>query len=328
MLGPDHPNVATTLNRPGWLYDSQGRYSDALPLVQRLIREHRAPRYPTFSVLLQARAENLISPSQALTDSYEVVQRASSSAAGEAVSKLAARFAAGPDKELAALVRKEQDLTVEAEQLDKALIAALSKPAGARDAGTEDRVRKRIDAVKAERDKLQQVFNQRFPDYVALSKPQPVSVQDTQGLLADDEALIVFDFDAKSYVWIISKTNADWLELPIAAKDLDAQVKTLRRPMSDQFRLFVEPFDTALAYKIYQATFGVICRQDRWQETALGGHQWSVDQPAAAATGDQRPHRQEAQRGGLAGALLCDHHPALGREPKGAARRIGDLDCA
>ena len=36
--------------------------------------------------------------------------------------------------------------------------------------------RGRIAAVKAEREKLSQIFDQRFPDYVALSKPQPVSL--------------------------------------------------------------------------------------------------------------------------------------------------------
>ena len=55
----------------------------------------------------------------------------------------------------------------------------------------EDQIRKRIDDIKSERDKLQDVFNQRFPDYVALSKPQPLSVAQTQALLADDEALVV-----------------------------------------------------------------------------------------------------------------------------------------
>ena len=40
---------------------------------------------------------------------------------------LAARFAAGSN-ELAQLVRKDQDLTAEADRLDKNIIAAVSKP--------------------------------------------------------------------------------------------------------------------------------------------------------------------------------------------------------
>jgi hypothetical protein len=37
-------------------------------------------------------------------------------------------------------------------------------------------------------------LNERFPNYVALSRPQPLSLEETQALLADDEALLVFDF--------------------------------------------------------------------------------------------------------------------------------------
>jgi hypothetical protein len=74
--------------------------------------------------------------------------------------------------------------------------------------------------IEAEREKLRQIFDQRFPDYVALSKPQPVSLAGTQRLLADDEALLVFDFGAKSYAWIITSNDADWTELKIRAMHL------------------------------------------------------------------------------------------------------------
>ena len=87
---------------------------------------------------------------------------------------------------------------------------------------------------------------------MALSKPQPVSLPETQALLADDEALLVFDFDAKSYAWIITRTDADWKELKISGQDLDAQVRALRAWLTDPR----QRFDPELAYKIYQATFG------------------------------------------------------------------------
>jgi CHAT domain-containing protein len=179
------------------------------------------------------------------------VQRASSSAAASAVSKLAARFAAGAG-DLAGLVRKDQDLAAEAEALDKTVIAFVSKPPSQRSTAAEERVRMRIAQVKAEREKLQQIFDKRFPGYVALSRPQPVSLQETEALLADDEALLVFDFDAKSYAWIITRIDAAWTELKISASDLDARVRALRAWLTDPR----QRFDPALAYKIYQATFG------------------------------------------------------------------------
>ena len=163
-------------------------------------------------------------------------------------------FAAGTD-ELAQLVRKDQDLAAEADHLDKSIIAAVSKSPAERNAATEDQIRKRIEEIKAERDNLQDIFNQRFPDYAALSKPQPLTIEQTEGLLADDEALVVFDFDTKSYAWVITRTDASWIELKVASKDLDAQVKVLRQWLtSHDFK----PFDADLSYKLYQSTFGAI----------------------------------------------------------------------
>jgi hypothetical protein len=34
------------------------------------------------------------------------------------------------------------------------------------------------------------------------------------------KALVVLDFDSKSYAWVITQTSADWSELKINAKDL------------------------------------------------------------------------------------------------------------
>jgi hypothetical protein len=59
------------------------------------------------------------------------------------------------------------------------IIAAVSKPPAERNVEAEAQIRQRIDEIKSERDKLSDVFNQRFPDYVALSKPQPLSARVT-----------------------------------------------------------------------------------------------------------------------------------------------------
>ena len=133
-----------------------------------------ASTHPRWALAVTSKTRSTVLP-----DIPPVAQRASSSAAAGAVSKLAARFAAGSG-ELAQLVRKDQDLIAEAESLDKTVVAFVSKPPAQRSAATEDAIRQRIEAIKAEREKLAQIFIQRFPDYVALSKPQPLSVRQTQ----------------------------------------------------------------------------------------------------------------------------------------------------
>ena len=101
----------------------------------------------------------------------------------------------------------------ENEALDKLLIATVSKEPGKRDAVTEQLIRDHLTFIATERAKIQTALNERFPQFAALSKLIPISLKDTQGLLADDEALIVFDFDRQSYAWVITRTNADWTEI-------------------------------------------------------------------------------------------------------------------
>ena len=229
-----------------------------MPMPCRLCKEPSHKTVPInpllFAVLYGSQLQKIIAPTQALNASYTVLQRSVSSAAGEAISKLAARFAAGTN-ELAQLVRKDQDLTAEADRLDKSIVAAVSKPPAERNASAEDQIRKRIDEIKSERDKLQDVFNQRFPDYVALSKPQPLTIEQTQALLADDEALVTIDLDKKSYVWVITKDRAEWKELSVSAEDVSKEVETLRTGLNPDSP---KPFDRNLAYQLYRQVLGPI----------------------------------------------------------------------
>jgi CHAT domain-containing protein/tetratricopeptide (TPR) repeat protein len=254
-LGPNHPNVAVSLNNLAELYVFQGRYADALPIVKRMIASRQAENRGSFPALIGAEKSNLIDKERSFADSYNVVQFTSSSAAGEAVAKLAQRFAAGTD-ELATLVRRDQDLGAESEKTDKALIAAVSKVPSERNQAGEDQLRKRLAEIKTERDRTQSVLSRKFPDYVALSKPEPLTLQDTQTLLAADEAVLAFDIGVtNSYVWVVTSTDGFWTEIPTTTEALNEQVQQLRQSLTAQTS---KPYDAALAHKIYQETFGPI----------------------------------------------------------------------
>jgi CHAT domain-containing protein/Tfp pilus assembly protein PilF len=254
-LGLDHPDVAISLNNLAGLYIEQGRYADALPIIKRTIINQLTKKVTAFPVLIGSEKSNLIDQKQSFADSYNVLQFTSSSAAAEAVTKLAQRFAAGTD-ELATLVRKDQDLGAESEKLDKALIAAVSKAPNERNQPAEDQLRKRLADIKTERDRIQSVLSEKFPDYVALSKPQPLTLQDTQKLLANNEAVVAFDIsNYKSYAWVITNTEGFWTEIPATTKALNEQVQQLRQSLTSKIG---KPYDAALAHKIYKETFGPI----------------------------------------------------------------------
>ena len=251
-LGPAHPDVAASLNDLGSLYNTQHRYGDALPLIRKTIALKSASTETALPVLFGATAEKLISAAEALDDSLNVVQRSQQSAAGAALNALAARFSAGSNR-LAELVRKDQDLANEAAALDKAMIAAVSKEPSLRDAATEQRIGDRIAAIAKERVDISKIFTREFPDYAALSRPEPLTVKDIQPLLAADEALVVIDLaaksGAKSYVWAITRSAADWKELAVAAPDISKAVSQLRAGLDFDN---VKPFDAQASFALYQ----------------------------------------------------------------------------
>lgn len=247
-FGPDHPAVAESLNLLAALYKAQGRYSDALPIVKRTITHNFPNKSIAFSVLHGANSAKLIPPKEALDASYTVLQRSVSSAAGMAVSQLAVRFAAGTD-DLAQLVRKDQDLTAEVGDLDKKIVEAVSNPTNQRNPVIEQQMRERIDELKSKQERLQKVLSQRYPNYSALSRPQPLTIEQTQALLDDDEALIAIDLDQKSgYAWAITKDRAEWRPLSVRAQDVSKEVATLRNGLDPN----APNFDRDLAYHLYQ----------------------------------------------------------------------------
>jgi hypothetical protein len=140
------------------------------------------------SVLLGAQEKGLISATQARDNALDVVQRALQTAAADAVNQLKARDLRPAADRLVSLVRNDQDLAAETEALDE----AISMKPGQRNATGEQRIRDRLAAIATQREALEKVFATEFPDYAALSHPQPLTVKDIQGLLSSDEALVLF----------------------------------------------------------------------------------------------------------------------------------------
>jgi CHAT domain-containing protein len=225
-----------------------------LPLVRTAMAHHTAETWMALPVLFGAEVAKLIPADEAFHDALEVVQRPRTSA-GDALNALAVRFSSGNNR-LASLVRKDQDLAGEVANLDKAIPAAVSKEPSERDAATEQQTRDRIATVTKERDDLQTVFTREFSDYAALSNPQPLTVKDIQALLADDEALIVIELDAKkSYVWAVTRSAANWKELAVSAAEVSKTVSVLRDLLNFHS---VRPFDTQASFELYQKLLGPV----------------------------------------------------------------------
>jgi CHAT domain-containing protein/tetratricopeptide (TPR) repeat protein len=263
-LGSDHPAVATSLISLAELYRAQGRYADALPLVQTTIEHGRTVPYVALPVLFAAQGNGLIPAGKAQDDALNVVQRTAQSAAAAAVNKLAARLAAGGDR-LAGLVRNDQDLAAEAEALDKAILAAVSKEPAKRDAAAEQRTRDRLAEIAKQRSALQGMFGAEFPDYAALSNPQPLTVKEMQALLSDNETLLAYASGEKeSYVFAVTRKNAAWKQIGLGTAALSEKVAAFRRGLDvealRQEAVGGKPalFDLGLANELYAALIGPV----------------------------------------------------------------------
>jgi CHAT domain-containing protein len=196
----------------------------------------------------------LIPTDDALDNALDVVQRATQTSAAAALNALALRFSAGSDR-LAGLVRQDQDLTGEAQSLDKAILAAVSKAASERDSAAEQRVRDRMAVVTKERLELESVLAKDFPDYAALSKPQPLTVGQVQPLLSDDEAVVLIVLGTKSYVWAITSSATDWKELTVTAKQVSETVSKLREGLDVDKD---GTFDSKLSFDLYRELLGPV----------------------------------------------------------------------
>jgi CHAT domain-containing protein/Tfp pilus assembly protein PilF len=309
-LGPDHPDVARTLNHLVSLYAGQNRYAEALPLAQRLIANGSARPAGVLAVLIGAERNKLIAPETALDDSLNVVQHAAQTSAASAINKLAVRLAAGSDR-LAQLVRRDQDLALEADGLDKAILAAVSKEPSKRDAASEQRTRGRLAAIAQERDALKKVFAHEFPDYAALSNPLPLTTKEVQALLSGDEALVMFSVgDKESYVFALTRSGLDSKTIPLGSASLTEKIAAFRHGLNlDELYRQIEVmkstgkqpelFDLALANELYMSLLGPIeaLIKDKKQLlivpsgalTALPFHLLVTRKPAGAAPALDNP---------------------------------------
>jgi CHAT domain-containing protein len=260
-LGPAHPDAVTSANNLAFLYQKEGRVADAVPIVEHMIAGGNAQPRVALAVLFDAQGK-LMPPAKALDGALNAIQRGTQSSAATAVNKLAVRLAAGNDR-LAELVRRDQDLSSEAETLDKAIVAAVSKEPSKRDLATEQRSRDRLAAIAAERAGLRKTFTAEFPDYAALSNPLPMTATEIQALLSADEAMVLFAVaDKESYVIAITRERFDWKPLPSGADALSNKVAAFRRGLNVTAASDASGksglFDLSLANELYATLLGPV----------------------------------------------------------------------
>ena len=74
-----------------------------------------------------------------------------------------------------------------------------------------------------------------FPDYAALSRPEPLSVEEVQSQLRPDEALVLFldtpewkPTPEETFIWVVTKTDMRWVRSDLGTPALTREVAALR----------------------------------------------------------------------------------------------------
>jgi CHAT domain-containing protein/tetratricopeptide (TPR) repeat protein len=257
-LGAEHPHVAGTLDSLAWLALFQNDIAGAASLWGRAaaILQHRAERGLADSEGGAGKAEvqrhdyyfsglvkmtyRLATPNPAdrakqSREMFETAQWALASDAATSLSQMATRGAAA-SAELADLVRERQDLVAEWQGKDQQLIAAASELPARRKPTIEKSLSDRLLAIDARLAIIDARLAKDFPNYAALAKPRPISVQDVQGQLREDEVLVlVFDTDGRfrpvpeeSFLWVVTKTEVRWVRSELGTAALQSHVAALR----------------------------------------------------------------------------------------------------
>ena len=308
-LDADHPEVSRSLNNLAVLAFAQHDWMGAVGfwrrstsmITQRIRRgaqdaakPHSAGRTKTeaerssyqFWSLVKA-VHRLDTPERNAThlrETFQAAQWAIASEAAQALAQMAARGAKG-DPGLRALVRERQDLVEEWQHRDRARNTAVAQEPDRRDRAAEGANTVRLGVIDDRITRIDKQLTANFPDYAALAMPVPLTVEEVQGQLGADEALMLFldtprlqPIHEETFIWVVTKTAVRWVRSDLGSAALAREVQALRCGLdaaawdspsgpscSDVLNLrnglpapTQLPFDQARAHALYKALFGEV----------------------------------------------------------------------
>jgi len=267
-LGPDHPYVGTALSNLAGLYFVQRQWARAADFwrLSTAVTVRRAQRGTTVAGALLGKGKGeadrlgyrfygLVKVVHRLAvraarhgrglayprgegrgsrETFATAQWAQGSEAAASLAQMAARGAKG-DPGLATIVRERQDLVAEWQKLDGARTAAVSQAPDKRDRAAEAANVARLAAIDIRIAAIDQRLQADFPDYAALSRPEPLSVEEVQSQLRPDEALVLFlDTPAwqptpeETFIWVVTKADMRWVKNDLGTPALTREVAALR----------------------------------------------------------------------------------------------------
>jgi CHAT domain-containing protein/tetratricopeptide (TPR) repeat protein len=258
QLGADNPNLAVALNNLASLALEMGDPAEALEraeeagtiIARRMRRRLYSPsnqdsgpaampwNRAAFEMITAAawrlNEGDTTRPVELADKSFLAVQWISRTRAATALEQMSLRQATG-DGALARLIRDRQDLQARWQAYNNSLVASLSSQPGQRDAASEKASRDSAADIDRRLAGIDDRLLVEFPTFADLASAAPMSIGEVQGLLGDDEALILTHSGsagapaaAGTFVWVITRTAARWVHSEVGADALARRVAALR----------------------------------------------------------------------------------------------------
>jgi CHAT domain-containing protein len=299
-LGSHHPTVANSLSNLAWLFAERGDWAAAAEIGRRakpiLIGRQVSDvgdrdelgkallASNTWAFRFYARANYRAEPQSSTSpeDGFELAQWALQTSSAQALAQMSARGAKGSGP-LAQLVRERQDMVARRQTEDKQLLVAV----GRGDAAASEALRKSLASLDLALDAIDARLSSEFKDYAELANPKPQTIASTQGLLDDNESLVLFldapqfgNLPGETLIWVMTRADARWARIDLASQALIERASALRCGLDrDSWvgegkqrclnLLAIDvgkapesgnplPFDLARAHQLYQALFGQV----------------------------------------------------------------------
>lgn len=249
--GATHPAIADHRYQLGLIRRGQGRWAEAVVELRHAVEiwkkngligsgipsavavsEFGRPARATVEDIAQALWHvSAAKPPERLTlggEALVAAQYAEPSSSGAALVQMTARLAAG-DLEIGKLVREAQDLAEQRAAVASLLAEARGAPDHRRSESGISELQARLDRIMARSQAIDNALKQRFPQYSDLSNPQYLSLTEIQGLLQDNEALVVYLATSReTLVWAVSRSGWDWKRVDLSPNALAEHVAALR----------------------------------------------------------------------------------------------------
>lgn len=203
----------------------------------------------------------------AIDETFRLADVARGSSVQRALAESAAR-ATPSDPALADLARREQDAQQRFVTLSDLLNRLLSMPPEQQLPKIIGELKRDIENLRIDRDKLKQDLSQRFPGYADLIDPKPATLAEVQSALGNNEALIsIYAGAERSYVWAVPKSGkAAFASVELSDVRIAESVAHLRRALDvGAVSLAAFPrFDLTRSHELYTTLLQPV--ESGWRE--------------------------------------------------------------